>query len=347
MHGARMTSTTQYSFRSVLNAIPIVALQLAIGCSLSEYQETTGSTMGTYYRVMAKCPVSVAPLAIEEELQRINSLFSTYEPESSVSRFNRIEHRGWVETNPEVVKLVAISERVSKLSGGAFDVTVAPLVNLWGFGPQGFQSVPSPGAVEKARVLVGYERLEYTIDPPAWRKAQPLEVDFSAIAKGYGADRLLEHLLELKCANILVDIGGEVAVAGTAPMGRPWKIGIEAPDASGDVYLKVSLVGRSALATSGNYRNYIEVDGQRLVHTINPRNGFPVQHGLSSVTVIHRFAAEADGLATALVVLGPEEGLRVAEEQDLAIIMFVEDPATGGWELLASSAAEPFLVSAQ
>ena len=324
-----------------------MALQLATSCGLSEYQEISGSTMGTYYRVKTRCPTAIHPSTIEEELRRINSLFSNYDPESSISRFNQMAYGDWVEMDSEVVELVEIAERISKMSSGAFDITIAPLVDLWGFGPQGFDSLPDSTAVESARALVGYQRLEYSTEPPALRKAKPLKVDLSAIAKGYGVDLLLKHLVQLECANILVDIGGEVAVKGAAPLGRSWQIGIETPDASGEVSLTVSLTGIGALATSGNYRNYMEVNGQRLGHTIDPRTGFPVQHDLASVTVIHRFAAQADALATALLVLGTDDGLQLAEEHAIAAIMFVQDPITDNWNTLASKAAKPYLVLAQ
>jgi len=304
------------------------------GCTGDDgYRQYSGPTMGTYYQVTADCPIDVGP-HIEAELQRVNAEMSTYLRDSALSRFNRAPVDSWVDVPLAVVEVVNAAIELSRMSGGAFDVTVGPLVNLWGFGPDesdpdGAAGVPGDQAIAAARARVGYDALETRMEPPSLRKSRDLYVDLSAIAKGHGVDRVAGRLMAAGCQNLLVDVGGEVRSSGLGPTGGPWRIGVEVPDptTTGGVQ-RVILLGDAALATSGDYRNFIEAADHRYSHTIDPRTGYPVEHALASVTVLHDSAMWADGYATLLTVLGPEAGWDFAVQRDLAVLFLVRG-ATG------------------
>lgn len=298
-------------------------LALLAACDRKAFQRYGGSTMGTYYEVTARCPVDVGPV-IAAELEAVNDEMSTYLPDSTLSRFNSAPADTWFPVERSLAEVVAAAEALHRESGGAFDVTVGPLVNLWGFGPTESLGIPDREAVEATLEGIGHEHLQVRFDPPALRKRRALYVDLSAIAKGHGVDRVVNRLEEQDCDALLVDVGGEVRATGESPSGRAWRIGVEVPDpeSQGGVQRVIELDG-GALATSGDYRNFIESDGRRYSHTIDPRTGYPVDHGLASVTVLHPSAMWADGYATLLNVLGPEEGLAFARSRQLAVLMVV------------------------
>lgn len=294
-----------------------------------DYVTLEGSTMGTYYRITARCPGtpgSVLAAAAEETLAQVNAQMSTYDEHSELSRFNQGPVGVWLPASTELRTVIRTAQEISALSDGAFDVTVGPLVNLWGFGPDGTISrSPQPEAVEEARQRVGSRFLELDDDTGALRKTRALYVDLSAIAKGYGVDRLVERLDAMGCPDQLVDVGGEVAGRGHNPAGRSWQIGIEVPDPeSFGTVQKIVPLGDMAVATSGDYRNFLDLeDGRRISHTVDPHTGSPVFHDLASVTVLHDSAMWADGLATALNVLGPEAGPALAERHQLPAIFLI------------------------
>ena len=294
------------------------------GCGAGpEFRRYGGSTMGTYYQVTARCPGDVAA-AIEAELAAVNAEMSTYLPDSVLSRFNSSPPGGWFAVPGSLVDVVRASLELSRLSDGAFDVTVGPLVNLWGFGPDETAGMPPPEAVTETLGRIGYAKLEAADDPPRLKKLGELYVDLSAIAKGHGVDRVAGRLRDAGCDAMLVDIGGEVRGSGVSPADRPWRIGVEVPDpeSQGGVQRVVELED-GAVATSGDYRNFIDWDGRRYSHTIDPRTGYPVRHTLASVSVLHSSAMWADGYATLLNVLGPEAGLAFARERGLAALFVV------------------------
>jgi thiamine biosynthesis lipoprotein len=206
-------------------------------------------------------------------------------------------------------------------------VTVGPLVNLWGFGPgRGEDRVPSATEVEEARARVGYARLEVRDPPPAVRKAIPdLYVDLSAIAKGYGVDRVSEYLESQGVGRYLVEVGGEVRGRGRNARGTPWKVAVERPAEGERAAYAVVEVDGVGVATSGDYRNFFEKDGRRYSHTIDPATGRPVTHALASVTVVSDTCMTADALATGLNVLGPEAGYALAEREGIAALFIVRE----------------------
>jgi thiamine biosynthesis lipoprotein len=311
----------------------LMLLPALSGCGREgDYSSLEGSTMGTYYRISARCPtvgLEQIQRSVERELDLVNAQMSTYLPDSELSRFNRTEPAVWMSVSGELVEVVDAATEISELSQGAFDVTVGPLIDLWGFGPDGAISAPpTPEAVMAARQRVGYRHLETRHSPTGLLKHRMLTVDLSAIAKGQGVDRLGGKLEDLDCTDFLVDIGGEVTGRGVNASGRTWRVGIEVPDPAryGAVQRVVVLDGVS-VATSGDYRNFVDLDDGRYSHTIDPRTGRPVEHTLASVSVVHPSAMWADGLATALNVLGPEVGFELAEREGLAALFLIRRAA--------------------
>lgn len=328
-----------HPLRSAL-AWPLI-IMLA-GCGGHAYQRHVGSTMGTSYQVTAKCPDTIGHEVVAV-LNAVNAQMSTYLPESALSIFNRGPVDEWLPVGSDLVEVVEAAMTLSELSQGAFDVTVGPLVNLWGFGPDGAPAArPEPAEVEAVLARVGYRYLESRREPPALRKRAEVYVDLSAIAKGFAVDLVAQRLSELQCSDYLVDVGGEVRAEGLNSQGVPWRIGVEVPDPdSFGAVQRVLRIGGSGLATSGDYRNFLDLGGERFAHTIDPRTGYPVDHRLASVTVVHASAMLADGYATLFNVLGPVEGFALAEQQGLPVLFLIRTP--NGFEERYTVQLQPFL----
>ncbi len=284
-----------------------------------------GPTMGTTYTVKIAEPVTPDAAAslkirIDEELGRINRSMSTYDSQSELSIINRSGAGQWIEVSNGLFEVLSIAASVRGDSGGAFDVTVGPLVNLWGFGPHDVApSPPTPAQLEQVRAVVGFELLSLRSKPPSIMKAhRDIYIDLSAIAKGYAVDRLAALLQRDGFEHFMVELGGEIKLSGHNPGGSGWRIALERPDGDRIVPDEVLTLSDMALATSGNYRNFREIDGQRYGHTLDPRTGAPVTHRLAAVTVLHEDAVWADAYATALMVLGPESGPDLASGLGIA-----------------------------
>jgi thiamine biosynthesis lipoprotein len=309
----------------------LLAVFVLTGCSDSAKEQLVGfdgSTMGTSYSVrwVAKDDRQVAGIkqAVEERLALINQQMSTYIPESEVSRFNALSS-GEMPVSTELASLVQRSQAISEKTGGAFDITVGPLVSLWGFGPEGrVVSSPSADKIASLRTHVGYQKLGVSQNPPSLTKTTNLQVDLSAIAKGYAVDQLASLLVANGINNYLVEIGGELKLSGSKPNGESWRIAIEAPLTTERAAQHVLPISNIAMATSGDYRNYFEENGVRYSHTINPLTGAPIKHALVSVTVLHPNCADADALATALMVMGDKKGLEFANRHDLAAYFLIK-----------------------
>lgn len=284
-----------------------------------------GEAMGTYVAVTyGNCAAASGVdlgAAVTAELETVDAQLSTWRPDSALSRFNDGPAGQWVAVPRPLADVVALSLDLSHQSAGAFDVTVAPLVDLWGFGPTRSRTSPNAAAIQAALGRVGYQSLQARLHPPALRKGKPsLHVDLSAIGKGHGVDRVAAVLDGFGCGDYLVDIGGEVRAVGLSPQGRLWRVGVERPDGSGATHVVLALSG-AAVATSGDYRNFRMEAERRLSHTLDPRTGRPVDHRLASVTVVAQSAAQADGLATLISVLGPQTGLRFAAQRNVAALL--------------------------
>lgn len=300
----------------------------------AELVRLAGPTMGTRYQVQivhadAEQLAPALQRDIDGLLDGVEDMMSTYRPRSDLSRFNVAPADTWIEVPLPVVELVERARALSEASGGAFDVTVGPLVNLWGFGPAAQRdAVPEADLLAGARARVGFDKLDSRRQPPALRKRVPgLFVDLSAIAKGWGVDQVAELIAARGIRNYLVEIGGELRAAGRNARGEAWRVGVELPDAAGQIAESFVAIESAAVATSGDYRNYFTVDGRRYAHVLDPRSGWPADHALASVTVIADNCADADALATLLLVLGPQEGPAFARQRGLAALFLVRGEA--------------------
>jgi len=320
---------------TLLQLLSFCVVVLAPGCGGDAGPDVValrGSTMGTSYSVqLVDAPASLDPDALQRRidalLAEVSGLMSTYQPDSELSRFNANPSTDWVPVSAELARLVAEAQRIGAASSDAFDVTVGPLVNLWGFGPEvKADELPAPDQIDAALARTGQDKLQVRLAPPALRKQQPdLYLDLSAIAKGYGVDRVSALLAEAGVANALVEIGGELYGHGHNGRDAPWRIAVEKPDPlARRVFRVVPLLDRG-MATSGDYRNFFELDGRLYSHTIDPTTGRPVTHGLASVTVLGESTARADAWATALLVLGPERGFILAQGLGLAALLIERD----------------------
>ncbi len=334
----RLAARDQWSFarRAPLVLLLVGVSSLLSGCesdpTVTSAPVLHGETMGTTYTVRlttlpAGRSLDEIQTAVDATLERVNALMSNWRDDSEVSRFNRSDSTEWFEVSPETVRVLELSQTTSRDSGGAFDVTVGPLVELWGFGASGRRTTP-PGDEQIAALAdwVGWEKLEVRLDPPALRKRHPrLTVDLSAVAKGYGVDAVGETLEALGVAAYLVEIGGEVRVRGTKPDGSGWRVGIEAPRSGIRELEGVVALSDICLATSGDYRNYFEENGVRYSHTLDPTTKRPIAHSLASVTILAPTTAEADAWATALMVMGPDAGYNYAEDHHLPVLLIIRD----------------------
>lgn len=284
--------------------------------------EAQGSIFGTTYHIKYESAEKLDS-AILEELQRVDRSLSVFNKQSTISRINSGESN---RTDAMLYEIISKASEVSKITNGAFDITVMPLVNAWGFG---FKKgdFPTNQEVDSLRRFVGFHKLTLRKDSTLEKKDSRIMIDCGAIAKGYGVDRIARLLREHGVRNFMVEIGGEVVTKGRNPKGHPWHIGISRPvdDGANEVQTVLDLEN-SALATSGNYRNYYERDGRRYAHTIDPRTGQPVQHSLLSATVIAPDCATADAYATAFMVLGVDSARQIVKERkDLKAYLIYAD----------------------
>ena len=287
--------------------------------------ELSGRTMGTTWNVTYTPPAQGGEPAevqqgIERLLEEVNLSMSTYRADSEISRFNVADAGQWFSVSPGFFEVLQAAIAIGDASGGAYDVTVGPVVNLWGFGPDArTDTVPDEKALMALLGQIGQDKLQLDDGKQQILKTAELSLDFSSIAKGYGVDQVADWLAKLGVEDFLVEVGGEMRLHGLSPRGAPWRIAIEQPDSTiGSVAMAINLSDQ-ALATSGDYRNYFEVAGKRYSHTIDPRTAYPIQHDLVSVTVVHPRAMIADAWATAFTVMGERAAMKVALQQGLAV----------------------------
>ena len=336
-------------------------VSLGLGCSQTSTPTQwvlSGHTMGTRYTVKIIDPPTVLDKTVVENgvsevLSQTDELMSTYKITSEVSQFNKISEGEWFPISPETFFVVNLAQEISHLSQGSFDVTVSPLIELWGFGKgDSANTIPSEEKLQAALRQVGYGSLLLDDDVKAMRKDKPLTVNLSAVAKGYAVDRIAQRLMSFNLDSFLIEVGGEIWAKGLKPGKRPWRIAVESPatdlksvngSGSGDgvvslnevrVVQRIIDVSEVGVATSGDYRNYFENHGQRYSHIIDPVVGAPVQHNLVSVTVVDASTARADAWATALLVMGLERGLEAAEKNRLAVF-FISKTNSGFKETMS------------
>ncbi|GGW92079.1 FAD:protein FMN transferase [Alteromonas halophila] len=324
--------------------IGLCVMFVAAGCSDKEspvvhlYGDTMGTTYNIKYVAQEDLTDEGLQKKVDKRLAEINKLMSTYDTTSELSRFNQYRYTDSFAVSDETLVVVEEAIRLGKLSQGVLDVTVGPLVNLWGFGPtKRPEKIPSDADIEEVRDYVGLDKLSVTDN--GLQKSHPMVyVDLSTIAKGYGVDQIAEMLERYNIENYLIEIGGEMRVKGHRGNGDEWLIAIEKPVTTERAVQKVVSIGENAIATSGDYRNYYEDDGVRYSHLIDPRTGRPLRHNLVSVTVVHPSSMTADGLATAFNVMGWESAKSIAREQNLAV--FLIRKTDDGFEEFASSEFE-------
>jgi len=308
-------------------------LFLVVACSdnkLLPSYDLAGNTMGTTFNITLIDPPAELDLdqlntAIQDTLKHIEDIASTYRDDSEVSQFNSDSSTDWIRVTPEFCYMISAANDISSMTQGAFDITVGPLVNLWGFGPENPENeMPTDEEIAAAKERVGYETLETDCDHSVMRKSTATAyVDLSGWAKGYAVDQIAKLLNEQKLANYLVEIGGELRVRGHNAKQRKFSIAVEKPLSNSEMAYTLMRLSDVSVATSGDYRNFFEHDGKRYSHSIDPRTGRPVSDELAGVTVVSTNTAYADAVATAFLVLGFDEGLALAERLRIAAYFLV------------------------
>ncbi|WP_231742033.1 FAD:protein FMN transferase [Stieleria varia] len=321
----------------------------------SQLREFRGATMGTSYMVKifghADVPDDEIRFSVDAELRRVNDQMSTYLRSSEISKFNVSDSTDWFPVSQDFADVVDFAQAVSAKTDGAFDVTVGPLVNAWSFGPAERTGTP-PTSDEIASLMksIGYQKLSVRLDPPALKKnIASLQVDLSAIAKGHGVDRVARILEEKGIHDFFVEIGGEVRTSGSKDA-DVWQVGIQLPDSVRETPMLAHAMSTDegadeSMATSGDYRNYYEVDGKRISHTIDPRTGQPIEHSLASVTVIADSCMAADAWATALNVVGQQSGMKLAKQEGLSTLLIAR--TENGFEMTGTGSLAQYVPQVQ
>lgn len=332
--------------RCIKSLIAVAAMCALIACGQPpppanqglKIAELSGGAMGVTYTVKILYDpaleerqseidrVNNASLAVQRVFDALNMMMSADRADSEISRLNAIAVTNQeIGVSPETYAVLDVAQRVSEKTAGAFDVTIAPLMAAWGFGPDARTTTPTDAELAVLKERVGYELLTLSPTGSAVSKARAdVQCDVSAIAKGFAVDKAAEALDALGCADYLIELGGAVRAKGRNERGEVWRVGIEKPTGKGDIELLLPLDG-VALATVGDYRSAREEGGMRISHVIDPRSGRPVSNGVASVSVLHEECVLADAYAMALMVMGVEEGMRFAEEKELAALFIVRN----------------------
>ncbi|MCG9678063.1 FAD:protein FMN transferase [Vibrio sp. Isolate24] len=327
--------------------VVFASLLVLAGCEKPvEQVHLSGPTMGTTYNIKYISEEGVpSPQALQTEVDRlleeVNEQMSTYRPDSELSRFNQDRTSEPFTVSPQTATVVKEAIRLNGLTLGALDVTVGPLVNLWGFGPEARpEVVPTDEELAARKANTGIQHL--TVEGNTLTKDIPdLYVDLSTIAKGWGVDVVADYIQSQGIQNYMVEVGGEMRLKGLNREGVKWRIAIEKPSADERAVQEIIEPGDMAIATSGDYRIYFERDGVRYSHIINPKTGKPIRHKVVSVTVLDESSMTADGLATGLMVLGEEQGMKIANENNIPVFMIVK--TKDGFKEMASEAYKPFM----
>ena len=306
----------------------------------------TGLVMGTTYEVKIVTTKKNDPKLrniIDARLQKMNRIFTTYDDTSELMVFNSSPLNAPQAVSSEMIDVLRVSQEIFIKSRGSFDPTVWSLVDLWGFGAVPSNHViPDHDSISNLLALVGLNNISIEEDNNLVARLRDVKLDLSAIAKGYAADSVSELLNSMGIDSYLVEVGGELRIKGKKANGKNWHIAIEKPYVSIDGVQAIIQVTDSGVATSGDYRNYFEENGKRYSHTIDPRTGYPISHNLVSATVIADTAAKADAFSTAMMVLGPEDAIDIAEENNLAVYLVIKN--SNGFDVVFSKAFAPFII---
>jgi FAD:protein FMN transferase len=339
-------STARWVRVSFMAAMVIAAVALT-GCSendrpLESPVRFEGDIFGTFYQVTITDPLTQGEArALEEgflaELESVDHAMSTYRDDSELIAFNESPLEEWQPLSNELIEVLAISQSVAEASRGAFDITIGDVVNLWSFGPGARpEEVPTNEALAEQLAAVGFDAVEVDTQQMQARRTRDVFVDLSAVAKGHGTDRVAAYLDQQGIEHYLVNLGGDLIAKGLRDEEEqtPWRIGIEVPEDGQPRAQHIIPLESMSVATSGDYRNYFEVEGERFSHTIDPRTGRPVTHQLASVSVFHPSNAWADAWATALLVVGEESAMQMAVENNLKVLLLIRNGEE--WQSLAS-----------
>ena len=289
-----------------------------------------GKTMGTSYNIAIIHPEKLnidkdlLQSNIDSLLKHLNQQVSTYIKESQISQFNQFKSTEWIVIDKEFYSILQAAHKISEISDGAYDATISPLIDLWGFGTKNLEKPPSETQVKSAMTNIGHQMLKFNSATHAIKKTNPnVRIDLSGIAKGYAVDIISNFLKDQGLENHLVEIGGELKANGFNQNNKKWRIAIEQPDLNINIAEHGIHITNQAIATSGDYRNYYIENGIRLSHIIDPKTGYPIAHKLASISVLHESAMYADGYATAILVLGETAGKVFAKEQNLDVFMVI------------------------
>ncbi|MDH0302198.1 MULTISPECIES: FAD:protein FMN transferase [unclassified Pseudomonas] len=326
-----------------MRTVLLLSLLLLSACNQGPTLERFGGpTMGSSYSIQyVRQPGGPAPAQVQAEvegiLQAIDTRYSTYRGDSAVSRFNQLPANQCLPIDADLLELVSFGQHLAEQSQGAFDLTVEPLLDLWGFGPQAREMhVPDSQAVASARQRVGYRHLR--IEGDALCKDAAVELDFNSIAAGHAVDLIAERLQGMGIDSFLAEATGELKAVGRKPDGSTWRVALELPQEDRQIARQVIDVQGLAVSTSGDYRHYFEDNGRRYSHTFDARLGRPVEHDLASVTVLDASALRADGYSTLLLVLGPRQGWDFAVAHGIAAVLVTR--AEGGFVSRSTPAFE-------
>ena len=294
--------------------------------------------MGTTYTIKYRHPekVKITPKQIKESIRHIfldvNDKMSTYIPTSELSKINNSKRASaWTPISKELFFILSRSKEISRKSDKSFDPTIGPLVNLWGFGPKKHKMIPSPSEITNLIKETGTHLYHLKTSPPSIKKINPkLYIDLSAIAKGHSVDLVAKYFNSVSVKNYMIEVGGEIIVKGQKSEKKPWAIGITSPGPKLSVIHRVVLLKNTAMATSGNYRNYFEKNGKRFSHTIDPKTGRPITHKLASATVFDETCLDADAWATAFMVMGAKKAKNFANNHNIKALFLVKDDSSSG-----------------
>lgn len=364
--------------RSLLLGILLLIVAFYILSTRPRLNTFNGRIMGTTYSVsyvstgMFKHPVKQVSAEVQDALDKVNERFSTYLPDSELMQVNGAPLNEPYRISPEFLQLMQEARYLSEISEGAYDVTVGGLVNLWGFGPTHWEqrdkdglhkddgkpvqspefvqwmlnnypgAVPSQQEIDEIRANVGFRNLIINEQHSTITKLKPVFIDLNSIAKGFGVDMAAKALRDIGVDNYMVEVGGEVLVGGAKPDNQPWRLAIIGPEMGQGGVSAIVEPGDKALATSGDYLNFFEVDGQRFSHTINPATGWPEAKRVAEVAIIADTVSMADAMATMFMALGDENGLELANRLGIAarFAYYTEN----GYETVTSEAFKPYLV---
>ena len=324
--------------------LAVFAFSMATRNKKQQVEPLYGYTMGTSYTVQISDPLPSQKRQqlhrkIEEKLRMVNAQMSTWDPKSEISRFNHQATTNPFTVSPEFAKVIRQSLKLSHSTGGRFDPTLNPLLNIWGFGSESeTREPPTQQQIDQTRKQIGWHHLHISDNNQLQKDIPDLQISLGAIAKGYGVDVVSRILLDEGLSNFFVEIGGEVYAHGTKPKNEPWRIGIQYPSLEPNLKLQGILnITDSAIATSGYYPNYIQKNGRVFTHILDPVTGTPRESQTASVTVIAPNCMLADGAATALFVMGADEGLEWTEKQPEVEVLFLIRDDQGNVTETASS----------